>query len=248
MPRESTAKTHAMRALVELRKRITKGELPGGTRLFEVALAEDLQVSRTPVREAMSRLAEEGLLERAPSGGFMVRSFAYSDVLDTLELRGVLEGTAARLAAERGVPEAKLREITEIVRKLDEVFGDEPGEVDFEAYSDLNGQFHEALAALPGSPTFERELARVKSLPFASPSAFLPNEGRLSAFRRSLAIGQEQHRELVAAIAAREGTRAEALAREHALAARRNLEYIFSGEHSLVTTVPGLELVAPAEK
>lgn len=248
MASQTSAKTHTMRALVALRQRITKGELPGGTRLFEVAMAEDLQISRTPVREAMSRLAEEGLLERAPNGGFMVRSFAYADVLDTLELRGLLEGTVARLAAERGVSEAKLREITEIVRRLDDVFGDEPAEVDFEAYSELNSQFHDALAALPGSATFERELTRVKSLPFASPSAFLPNESRLSAFRRSLAIGQEQHRELVAAIAAREGARAEALAREHALAARRNLEYIFSTEHSEVTTVPGLELVAPAEK
>lgn len=248
MARETTAKTHAMRALVELRQRIMNGDLPGGTRLFEVALAEELQISRTPVREAMSRLAEEGLLERARNGGFLVRSFAYADVLDTLEMRGVLEGTVARLAAERGVPEARLREITDIVRRLDQCFGDAPGDVDFDAYSELNGQFHEALAALPGSPTFERELKRVKSLPFASPSAFLPNESRLSAFRRSLAVAQEQHREIIAAIAAREGTRAEALAREHAQAARRNLEYIFSSEHSMVTTVPGLELVAPAEK
>lgn len=248
MARESTAKTHTMRALVELRQRIMDGTLPGGTRLFEVAMAEDLQISRTPVREAMSRLAEEGLLERARNGGFMVRSFAYADVLDTLELRGVLEGTVARLAAERGVSEAKLKEIGEIVRRLDACFGEDPAEVDFEAYSDLNTQFHDALAALPGSATFERELMRVKSLPFASPSAFLPNEGELSAFRRSLAVGQDQHRELVAAIAARAGARAEALAREHAQAARRNLEYIFSRDHSTITTVPGLELLAPLEK
>ena len=85
--------THSKRALFRLRQRIVEGEIPGGTRLYEVALAEKLQISRTPVREAMSRLAEEGLLDRANGGGFLVRSFSYADVVDAIELRGVLEGT-----------------------------------------------------------------------------------------------------------------------------------------------------------
>lgn len=247
MDRQTTAKTHTMRALVELRKRILDGAIPGGTRLFEVALAEDLQISRTPVREAMSRLAEEGLLERARSGGFLVRSFAYADVLDTIELRGVLEGTAARLAAERGVSERALKEISTIVRALDGCVGVSPDDVDFDSYSELNGEFHNALATLPRSATLERELARAKQLPFASPSAFLPDKTKLSDFRRSLQVAQEQHREIVTAIAQRQGSRAEALAREHACAARRNLEYIFSKERNRVTTVPGLALVAPGD-
>ena len=57
--------THAKRAAYDLRQRILKGEMPGGTRLYEVALADEMAISRTPVREAMSRLAEEGLLGRA---------------------------------------------------------------------------------------------------------------------------------------------------------------------------------------
>ena len=57
-----------MRALMELRKKILSGDYPGGTRLFEVSLAETLQISRTPVREVMSRLAEEGLLDRLADG------------------------------------------------------------------------------------------------------------------------------------------------------------------------------------
>jgi len=97
------ASTHTLRARIEVRERILRGDLPGGTRLFEVALAEDLGISRTPVREAMSRLVEEGLLERVRGGGFTVRRFALADVIDTIELRGVLEGTAARLGAERGL-------------------------------------------------------------------------------------------------------------------------------------------------
>lgn len=86
------ARTHALRAQIALRQRILNGDYPGGTRLYEVSLAEELAVSRTPVREALSRLAEEGLLVRTRSGGFVVRSFAVADVLDMIELRGVLEG------------------------------------------------------------------------------------------------------------------------------------------------------------
>ena len=113
------AGTQAMRALAALRARILGGALPGGTRLFEVALAEDLQVSRTPVREALSRLADEGLLERMPHGGFVVRSFSVGDVIDAIELRGLLEGAAARLAAERGPVPERLQAMQDLVGALD---------------------------------------------------------------------------------------------------------------------------------
>src|SRR5512138_1879456 len=135
---EATGNSHTMRALVELRQRILSGELQGGKRLLEVPMAELLQISRTPVREAMSRLVEEGLLERAKSGGFIVRAFGLEDVIDAIELRGVLEGTAARLAAERGVDAKALAGINATVAELDKCFGKSPGEIDFETYSRLN--------------------------------------------------------------------------------------------------------------
>lgn len=239
-----TAKTHGMRALIDLRQRILSGALAGGTRLYEVALAEDLNISRTPVREAMSRLAEEGLLERVRGGGFVVRSFALADVIDTIELRGALEGIAARLAAERGVSAAQLDEMRAILRALDACFGEQPSDVDLEGYSELNARFHDTLATLCKSAVFEHEIQRVKRLPFASPSAFLPDVTRIEAFRRTLAPAHEQHHAIVEAIANREGARAEALAREHARAARRNVEYIFSADPQLSGQVPGLALVS----
>lgn len=248
MAEKSGAKTHTTRALIELRRRILSGEFSGGARLFEVPLAEELQISRTPVRAAMSQLAEEGLLERVRGGGFVVRSFAYADVVDTIELRGVLEGTAARLAAERGVSDAKLKEIGGVLAKIDACFGPAADEVDFESYSDLNSQYHEALSRLAGSVTIERELARVTRLPFASPSAFLPTGMRPEAFRQSLTIAQAQHRAIIEAIAAREGTRAEAVAREHARAGRQNLERIFAGERDFASAMPALALVAPERR
>lgn len=239
------AKTHAMRALLELRKKILSGEYPAGMRLLEVPTAEALEISRTPVREAMSRLVEEGLLDRASSGGFMVRRFSFADVTDAIELRGALEGCAARMAAERGVPDAALAEISDVVGRLDMCFGKAIEDVDFDRYSELNSVFHTLLACLAGSEMIRRELDRAAQLPFASPSAFLFNTDLFAAFHKSLHIAQEHHRGLVEAIAAREGTRAEALAREHARIARRNLEYVLTKDRDLIRRVPGLALIVP---
>lgn len=243
--KQTEAATHGRRAVIELRTRILSGELPGGMRLFEVPIAELLDISRTPVREALSRLTEEGLLERLPNGGFVVRRFGLADVVDAIEMRGVMEGMAARLAAERGVPAQQLEKIGETVLQLDRCFGELVDDVDFDTYSELNEDFHHQLAALCGSEMIRREVERATLLPFASPSAFLPDKADIAAFRRSLRGAQEQHRAMVAAIGAREGTRAEALAREHARTARRNLEYMLSEDPELITKVRGLALIQP---
>lgn len=237
-----SSETHTTRAMIELRQRIFNGTLAGGTRLLEVPLAEELGISRTPVREAMARLVEEGLLERARGRGFVVRSFHIRDVIDAIELRGVLEGTVARLAAERGVEAIALARIRRTVGQLDGCFGRTLDDVDFDRYTDLNRQFHDELARLAGSEVLRREIERVNHLPFASPSAFLPDRA-VSTFRRSLSFQQEQHRAIIAAIEAREGARAEALTREHARAARDNLEYAISERRSLIGKLPGLALV-----
>ncbi len=238
-----TGNTHATRAQIELRRRILSGELPGDTRLFEVQTAELLKISRTPVRDAMSRLVEEGLLERVRGGGFLVRSFGIADVIDAIELRGVLEGTAARLAAERGAAPAAMGRIRAIVTELDGCFERHSGEVDLDRYGELNSAFHKALAELAGSEIIRREVARVTMLPFASPSAFLPNHAEMEAFSRSLDTAQDQHRQIVAAIAGREGARAEAVAREHARLARRNLDHILVENRSLMKSLPFMALI-----
>jgi GntR family transcriptional regulator, vanillate catabolism transcriptional regulator len=238
----SEAATHGRRAVIELREKIVSGELPGGMRLFEVSLAETLEISRTPVREALSRLAEEGLLDRLPNGGFVVRRFGYEDVIDSIELRGVMEGTAARLAAERGASPEGLARLQDIVEKIDACFG-EGDEVDFDTYSDLNEDFHRELAGLCGSEMIRREVERASALPFASPSAFLPNRLEITAFRRSLRSAQEQHKAIVNAIVCREGVRAEFVAREHARTARHNIEYIFNKDPDLLAKIPGLALI-----
>jgi GntR family transcriptional regulator of vanillate catabolism len=88
--------------VVRLREMILAGELPGGARIAELTLVEKLGVSRTPIRAALMRLEQEGLLEALPNGGYAVRTFSERDVSDAIELRGTVEGLLARVAAERG--------------------------------------------------------------------------------------------------------------------------------------------------
>ncbi|UYO01248.1 MAG: GntR family transcriptional regulator [Devosia sp.] len=232
----------SQRALMGVRDLIVSGELRPGSRLSEVALAEKLGISRTPLRAALAHLGQEGLIDAIPSGGYAVRSFTREDVIDAIELRGVLEGTALRLAAERGVAPARMTELHRLLAELDQTQKGEVEAMDFDRYVDLNATFHEKLWGL-GSQTIRREVERVTSLPFASPSAFLHKQADVAAFRRSLYGAQAQHKAMVNAIELREGARAEALAREHARLARQNLEFVLDEDRSLIRRVPALSLV-----
>lgn len=242
------SKSQSFKALLGLRNLVLSGSFEPGERLSEVALAERLDISRTPLRAALARLEQEGLLEHIPSGGYMVRGFTIDEVFDAIELRGVLEGTAARLAAERGVEPEKMLEIKSLVTQLDEVVVDGPQSVDFDRYVELNAKFHLALAALAGSEVLRREVERAMQLPFASPSAFLEQQASVPEFRPSFMGGQHQHKMIVDAIEMREGTRAESLTREHARLARRNLAFVIEGDGKLMRRVPALAMVSEQDK
>jgi len=236
--------SQTLKALMALRDMVLSGALPAGERLYEVAISQQIGISRTPVREALTRLVQEGLLERISSGGFIVRTFSFEDVIDSIELRGVLEGTAARIAAERGADGGELARMRQIVEDLDRVVQAGAESLDFNAYTDLNEQFHTALAALAGSDILRREVERSARLPFASPSAFLDAQSGMLEIRQTLIGAQQQHRDLLEAIEKREGARAEHIAREHARLARKNLEYVINNDRSLMKKVPGLSLIA----
>ena len=96
---------------------LLRGDFQPGERLSELPLVARLGVSRTPIRLALDRLAHEGLLEASPTGGFVVRAFTIEDVWDAIETRGVLEGAAARLAAERLEHDSELNPVARISRR-----------------------------------------------------------------------------------------------------------------------------------
>lgn len=235
--------SQSLKAILGVRDLVFSGEIGPGERLSEVSVSERLGLSRTPIRAALARLEQEGLLEAIPSGGYSVRSFTEADVIDAIELRGVLEGTAARLAAERGVPPARLAAFKALVGRLEETMSVPPEELDFPAYVALNAEFHEMLAGLAGSQIIRREIERVVQLPFAGPSAFMNTQADIPAFRASLQIGQAHHRAIAHAIEMREGARAEALGREHARLARQNLDFVMK-DRDLIERLPGMRLVS----
>jgi GntR family transcriptional regulator, vanillate catabolism transcriptional regulator len=243
MPRGATS-SQVTRATLGLRELVFDGELGPGERVPEVALAERLEVSRTPLRLALATLAHEGLVEPLPGGGFVVRSFTGADVADAIELRGVLEGTAARFAAERLRSAEELAALTATTGQLDRVVADGSPDSLLD-YVELNDAYHEALVDLAKSDTLRRAIANVVALPFAGPGALLLSQAALAGSREILVVAQHQHRVLLDAIRAGHGTRAEEVAREHARMALLNLEVVLK-DHGALAQLPGAPLLRAA--
>jgi GntR family transcriptional regulator of vanillate catabolism len=224
--------SRTLRATLELRELVYEGEIAPGERVGEIELAERLGVSRTPLRLALSTLAHEGLLDRLPGGGFAVRAFTATDVADAIELRGVLEGTAARLAAERPAGSRDTAALHAVVAELDGVVHDLDAD-GMERYVELNERFHRLVVELAASEPLTRTLANVVALPFAGPSAFLSSQALLPGSQEILVVAQHQHRCLVDAIRAGHGTRAEEIGREHARLAQLNLDLVLANRDAL---------------
>src|SRR5207253_10203621 len=116
--------SQTVKAQLRLRELIVGGELKPGQRIAELSLVERIGASRTPIRMALVRLQEEGLLEALPGGGFVVKDFSEDDIHDAIELRGTLEGLAVRLAAERGVSAVLVAEARDCLERIDQILAD----------------------------------------------------------------------------------------------------------------------------
>ena len=237
----STSQT--VKAQLALRELILGGELKPGARIAELWLVERLSVSRTPVRLALVRLAEEGLLDALPSGGYAVKDFSESDIVDAIKVRGTLEGLAARFAAERCVSPVLITEARECLGRIDAALAQpELTDETFALYVQENARFHALLAEMAGSALVSRQLEKAMALPFASPNGFVMAQSVGPRARDVLVVAQEQRRMVIEAIVQREGARAEALMRKHARIARRNLQQALRSHQSL-QLVPGGRLI-----
>ena len=233
--------TQTARALVHLRESLMRGEFAPGERMSELPLVARLGVSRTPIRLALERLAHMGLLDVSVSGGFTVRGYTPSEALDAIEIRGVLEGTAARLAAERLAKPEEIEPLRRLGLEMDRL--DRLTLDSFALYMDLNEAFHAAIIDLAKSAMVKRAVAQAVALPFASPSAMVFPTSRLAHADETLALAKQHHQALVDAIQTRQGTRAEHLAREHAFIGRRVMAMALSDTEAL-SNVPGACLIS----
>ncbi|WP_321926962.1 GntR family transcriptional regulator [Burkholderia sp. BCC1998] len=237
--KETHAQSQTVKALLGMRELVLSGELAPRTRISELWVVERLNVSRTPVRAALIRLHHEGLLEQIPSGGFAVRSFEESEICDSIELRGTLEGLAARLAAERGVEASVLDALQMCVAQIDEVLATKLNSEKFSQYVEINRQFHKLLAQASGSAVVCHQIEQVMHLPFASASAFIMVQSIDDDARDMLLLAQAQHRAVVDALVRREGTRAESLMREHSRIAQQNLQLALHNHKAMAQLLGG---------
>jgi GntR family transcriptional regulator of vanillate catabolism len=251
MPRSGRDESQTLRALLRMRELLLRGEFRPGERIREIPLASRLHVSRTPLRLVLGRLEEEGLVVARPTGGFVASEFSVRDIRDGIELRGTLEGTAAKLAAERVTKPEELTEIRKILTSIDRLLQRWTSGTDSLAkYIVLNQRFHAHLVELAKSPMVSRAVDRAVALPFASPNAFLMGHAQKKEGRDVVTLSQVHHRAIIDAIAHREPARAEAMAREHSRLARTSLELILR-DRQLLSKMPGASLIRfpdPAER
>ena len=235
--------SQTVKAQLRLRELILGGDLVAGDRVTELALVDRLGVSRTPVRAALLALQDEGLLEPLPGGGCAVKAFSEAQIRDAIEVRGTLEGLAARLAAERGVAPSLLAQAAQTLARIDALLA-APAltERSFSGYVDDNARFHALLASMADSEAVQRQTERAAAQPFASPSAFVMAATVGPQARDRLVVAQEQHHAVLEAIERREGARAEALMREHSRIAHRNLSEALTSRHGL-RGLPGAGLI-----
>jgi len=231
------------RATLALREMLVQGLFPPGERMREVPLAKQLGISRVPLRLALERLAHEGFLEIRPTRGFVAQQFSLADIYDAIDLRGILEGMAAKLAAERVSDSSQLATLRALHEEMRGMVRRQKMSLDsVAAYIDLNSRFHAEVLMLSNSRRLRRAMEQICSLPFASTSAFIQRQYLVPESHELFVISIDHHRAIVEAIGAREGARAESVAREHARVARRNLEIAL--EHQkLGECVPGLNLI-----
>ena len=246
--RSVSLESQTLRALLEMRELILRGAFRPGERLREVPLASRLNVSRTPLRLVLDRLAQEGLLKARPTGGFVASEFSVEDIRDAIEIRGVLEGAAAHRAAERFKTAEECSRLRAVVVALDALVRQAPNDIEapndfefFARYIDLNGQFHAMVLEFAKSAMLSRSMEHVLTLPFASPNAFFLTETETVEGRETILLSQAHHRAIASAIIDGESARAETLAREHSRLARTNLEMALK-QHNL-TRIPGASLV-----
>lgn len=198
-----------------IRERITSGSLPRGARVHQEDLAEELGVSRTPVREALRRLAAEGLVEMRTNRGARVADVDQGGMRGAYDARLVVEPGAARLAAGRRLPEPLARMRAAVAAQRRSVRSVERS---FEA----NREFHLALVAASGNDYL---LQLVERLWVARIGATIYE--RQVETQERMVLDVREHEQILEAIDAGDGRRAESLTRRHlADAMKRSLDIL----------------------
>lgn len=186
-----------------LRQAILTGKLQPGDRLVERELAEQLGVSRTPVREALRKLELENLVTHIPRKGVVVSEISKKDVIEIFDIRASLEGLASSLAAEKATKE-DLQGLCELLEQMDAA----ENERDNEELSELHDHFHKQLFAIADSPRLIQMINSLSDYISRFTKAGYSIPGRRSA-------AQQEHKDLLECLEAKDPERAKTIAEKH---------------------------------
>jgi DNA-binding GntR family transcriptional regulator len=193
----------ADRVYEQIRGHIVEGDLPPGTRLIEHRLTQSLGISRTPLREALRRLEQDGLIERLDGGGLRVTELTLAGLRELMGIRAVLEGYCARLAADR-ITDAELAELLTAHEEAAEAIAAQ----DIQRLVDANTRFHDGIDRASRSPRCIGMINDIRGWVLRFRADALSDE---STRRRSF----EEHAEILDALRRREPERVERLVRDH---------------------------------
>ena len=204
-----------------VREHVLSGEFASGTQLVESQLAEELGVSRAPVREALQKLESEGLVQSVPNKGCFVVEITEVDLREIYPVRAALEGLAMRLAAQ-AMDREELSALAHIMERMEQAARDG----DAEQVSKIDLEFHEAIWALSGN----RRLFQFLTSMMAQIAMFLALNVRLY---EDLLDNCLEHVRLLAALRSGDAVRAEQLMVGHiSEAGELNISYLRSMEHA----------------
>jgi GntR family transcriptional regulator, vanillate catabolism transcriptional regulator len=225
--------TQTSKIVYDISQQIMRGELAPDATLGEAQLAQSFGVSRTPIRQALAILSDEGLLKKSSGRSYKVRRFAPKEMLDAIDVRGVLEGLAARHAAESKIGARVARELDACLAQEEQILATLESE-GFKAktiyqYFTINSRFHNVIIQGAQNETLAGALEVANRVPFVSVGSLARYKSQLETkdIRQELryfVYSHMQHREIADAIRAGQGARAEALLREHAQLAVRNID------------------------
>jgi len=193
----------------QVKEMIVRGGIPPGKRIIESEIANLMDISRTPVREAVHKLEAEGFLKALPKGGYVVRGLTISDIEETFDIRSILESFASYLAAIRYTDKELLPlndKIEEFQRHLDRH--------DLKELTRINTEFHELLYALSKSPRLIKMIHDLRDEIYFLRKIILNSEGMAH-------LSNKDHREIIEAIKKREAKKAERLVREYVLRGKK---------------------------
>jgi DNA-binding GntR family transcriptional regulator len=199
-------------AYERLRGQILSGELVHGERLAEEEIAENLGISRTPVREALRRLASEGLVDVAPNRGASVARWESADLKEIFDLRAILESYATQRAALRagsGVIEV----LSDVCQEMEDIFANLDGPRSLRSLAERNRRFHHTIIEAAESPRLNSMIDSLTHVPVVMQTF---SQYSTHALARSL----QHHREIVDAMRAQDAEWASSVMRAHILAAR----------------------------